>query len=83
MKKNPLLCQSVSTHLFSIHTCAVLSQGRLLNLSCSTVPTFVLSITATTQVSSVDLSEETVTDIIRAAKGCVSLSPHSPLPAVL
>lgn len=25
-------------------------QGRLLNLSCSTVPTFVLSITATTQV---------------------------------
>lgn len=26
------------------------SQGRLLNLSCSTVPTFVLSITATTQV---------------------------------
>lgn len=28
------------------------SQGRLLNLSCSTVPTFVLSITATTQVSS-------------------------------
>lgn len=26
-------------------------QGRLLNLSCSTVPTFVLSITATTQVS--------------------------------
>lgn len=30
--------------------CAVISQGRLLNLSCSTVPTFVLSITATTQV---------------------------------
>lgn len=28
----------------------VFSQGRLLNLSCSTVPTFVLSITATTQV---------------------------------
>lgn len=27
-----------------------LPQGRLLNLSCSTVPTFVLSITATTQV---------------------------------
>lgn len=26
-------------------------QGRLLNLSCSTVPTFVLSITATTQVT--------------------------------
>lgn len=31
--------------------CFVFSlQGRLLNLSCSTVPTFVLSITATTQV---------------------------------
>uniref|UniRef100_A0A674PB00 Adenosylhomocysteinase-like 1 n=1 Tax=Takifugu rubripes TaxID=31033 RepID=A0A674PB00_TAKRU len=30
--------------------CALMSQGRLLNLSCSTVPTFVLSITATTQV---------------------------------
>uniref|UniRef100_A0A8C3XS58 Adenosylhomocysteinase like 2 n=1 Tax=Chelydra serpentina TaxID=8475 RepID=A0A8C3XS58_CHESE len=29
----------------------LLAEGRLLNLSCSTVPTFVLSITATTQVS--------------------------------
>ncbi|CAF87449.1 unnamed protein product, partial [Tetraodon nigroviridis] len=28
----------------------LLAEGRLLNLSCSTVPTFVLSITATTQV---------------------------------
>lgn len=28
------------------------SQGRLLNLSCSTVPSLVLSITATTQVRS-------------------------------
>ncbi|CAJ0946616.1 unnamed protein product [Ranitomeya imitator] len=27
----------------------LLAEGRLLNLSCSTVPTFVLSITATTQ----------------------------------
>ncbi|KAK2517238.1 hypothetical protein Q9233_013266 [Columba guinea] len=30
----------------------LLAEGRLLNLSCSTVPTFVLSITATTQASS-------------------------------
>ncbi|NWW50986.1 SAHH3 Adenosylhomocysteinase, partial [Pedionomus torquatus] len=29
----------------------LLAEGRLLNLSCSTVPTFVLSITATTQAS--------------------------------
>uniref|UniRef100_A0A5F9DKD4 Adenosylhomocysteinase like 2 n=1 Tax=Oryctolagus cuniculus TaxID=9986 RepID=A0A5F9DKD4_RABIT len=29
----------------------LLAEGRLLNLSCSTVPTFVLSITATTQMS--------------------------------
>uniref|UniRef100_A0A8C6L0C4 Adenosylhomocysteinase like 1 n=1 Tax=Nothobranchius furzeri TaxID=105023 RepID=A0A8C6L0C4_NOTFU len=29
----------------------LLAEGRLLNLSCSTVPTFVLSITATTQVT--------------------------------
>lgn len=29
-------------------------QGHLLNLSCSTVPTFVLSITATTQVGPQD-----------------------------
>lgn len=36
-----------------LQTCALVSQGRLLNLSCSTVPTFVLSITATTQVGSV------------------------------
>lgn len=33
-------------------TCVLHLQGRLLNLSCSTVPTFVLSITATTQVTS-------------------------------
>ncbi|KAM6137704.1 LOW QUALITY PROTEIN: adenosylhomocysteinase 3 [Pterocles gutturalis] len=31
----------------------LLAEGRLLNLSCSTVPTFVLSITATTQASRV------------------------------
>lgn len=35
-----------------VHRVCFFSQGRLLNLSCSTVPTFVLSITATTQVSS-------------------------------
>lgn len=34
----------------TFNTFFFLSQGRLLNLSCSTVPTFVLSITATTQV---------------------------------
>ncbi|NXR14141.1 SAHH2 protein, partial [Semnornis frantzii] len=33
----------------SLQAPPVLPQGRLLNLSCSTVPTFVLSITATTQ----------------------------------
>lgn len=32
------------------HPGSLSPQGRLLNLSCSTVPTFVLSITATTQV---------------------------------
>lgn len=37
---------------------SVTSQGRLLNLSCSTVPTFVLSITATTQVSGLVLTED-------------------------
>lgn len=34
----------------------LIPQGRLLNLSCSTVPTFVLSITATTQVGSLGLA---------------------------
>lgn len=33
-----------------IYVLTLALQGRLLNLSCSTVPTFVLSITATTQV---------------------------------
>lgn len=42
---------------------AIVSQGRLLNLSCSTVPTFVLSITATTQVGSLGLAEEPPFDI--------------------
>lgn len=37
---------------FSLQVSSVILQGRLLNLSCSTVPTFVLSITATTQVGS-------------------------------
>ena len=31
----------------------VLAEGRLLNLSCSSVPSFVISITSTTQVSSI------------------------------
>lgn len=78
----PLLCQSRSSPccclglsvwnqfpLRSVHTCAIISQGRLLNLSCSTVPTFVLSITATTQVSSLSRSAESFTDIFRAAEG--------------
>ncbi|XP_062348392.1 adenosylhomocysteinase 3 isoform X1 [Cinclus cinclus] len=35
----------------------LLAEGRLLNLSCSTVPTFVLSITATTQVRRLGLGQ--------------------------
>uniref|UniRef100_A0A3B3ZL20 S-adenosyl-L-homocysteine hydrolase NAD binding domain-containing protein n=1 Tax=Periophthalmus magnuspinnatus TaxID=409849 RepID=A0A3B3ZL20_9GOBI len=35
----------------------LLAEGRLLNLSCSTVPTFVLSITATTQFQALALIE--------------------------
>jgi len=41
----------IMTALWSLITCWFVPQGRLLNLSCSTVPTFVLSITATTQVT--------------------------------
>lgn len=42
-------CISILLNILSTSLCLPL-QGRLLNLSCSTVPTFVLSITATTQV---------------------------------
>lgn len=42
-----LQCVHLAAQLFIFSSL----QGRLLNLSCSTVPTFVLSITATTQVS--------------------------------
>ncbi|CDR00611.1 unnamed protein product [Oncorhynchus mykiss] len=41
----------------------VFLQGRLLNLSCSTVPTFVLSITATTQVRHIVLSITATTQV--------------------
>ena len=41
----------ITFSLFMFLTTCFLPQGRLLNLSCSTVPTFVLSITATTQVT--------------------------------
>ncbi|KTF90183.1 hypothetical protein cypCar_00018747 [Cyprinus carpio] len=47
--QHSVLC--VFSHCITVnlsHLCAVF-QGRLLNLSCSTVPSFVLSITATTQ----------------------------------
>lgn len=56
-KKRSPSCRSDCTSLTfwtaklkCICVCVLLLQGRLLNLSCSTVPTFVLSITATTQV---------------------------------
>uniref|UniRef100_A0A8C2Z709 Adenosylhomocysteinase-like 1 n=1 Tax=Cyclopterus lumpus TaxID=8103 RepID=A0A8C2Z709_CYCLU len=44
-------CDTFSCQFLQCSSCLrfVISQGRLLNLSCSTVPTFVLSITATTQ----------------------------------
>lgn len=45
------LSSQVQSQVYNILKSHFLSlQGRLLNLSCSTVPTFVLSITATTQV---------------------------------
>lgn len=53
-----------------------MSQGRLLNLSCSTVPTFVLSITATTQVGLV------VACLTAAVLLPVVIRPFSPLQAL-
>lgn len=53
-----------------------MSQGRLLNLSCSTVPTFVLSITATTQVGLV------VASLTVAVFPPVVIRPFSPLQAL-
>lgn len=53
-----------------------MSQGRLLNLSCSTVPTFVLSITATTQVGLV------VASLTGAGFLPVLIGPFSPLQAL-
>lgn len=53
-----------------------MSQGRLLNLSCSTVPTFVLSITATTQVGLV------VASLTLAVFLPVLIRPSSPLQAL-
>lgn len=56
---------------------ALMSQGRLLNLSCSTVPTFVLSITATTQVGLVAAS---LTGCFPAGAHTALLSPAGPGP---
>ncbi|CAG07497.1 unnamed protein product, partial [Tetraodon nigroviridis] len=53
MENEDVYCGILNPVLNLRGTCALVSQGRLLNLSCSTVPTFVLSITATTQVGSV------------------------------
>lgn len=60
----------------ALHTCVLIFQGRLLNLSCSTVPTFVLSITATTQVGSL------VASLTVAVLRPVVIQPFSALQAL-
>ncbi|XP_059510498.1 putative adenosylhomocysteinase 3 isoform X7 [Stegostoma tigrinum] len=48
----------------------LLAEGRLLNLSCSTVPTFVLSITATTQVGKTTIYQVLLAKLSRPSSIC-------------
>ena len=49
-------CRSLITLFFSGKRMVLLAEGRRVNLSCSSVPSFVVSITAATQVSHLSCS---------------------------